>query len=120
MTLLIPRMGIATTTLTWLFLVFLPFLLPVLSLRRAKRGTSRSPVTLIGPPPTIGMMDANHGSVFETVGYLGILLMMLGTVVIVYMSTKKQATAAYNTAESEMYAASDMGKLLKCGFASGC
>lgn len=54
-------------------------------------GTSRSPVTVVGPPPTDGMMDANHGSVFETVGYSGILLMMLGTVV-VYMS-KKQAIA---------------------------
>lgn len=72
---------------------------------------STAPIAVLGPPPTEGMMDANHGSIFETVGYSGILLMMLGTVV-VYMS-KKQATAYYNTAESEMYAATDMGKLLK-------
>jgi len=68
------------------------------------------PVTMI-PPPTDGDMDANHGSVFETVGFTGVLFMMIGT--LIASISQKQATIAYNTAESELYAATDASKLAK-------
>jgi hypothetical protein len=53
-------------------------------------------------------MDANHGSVFETIGFTGLVLIGLGTAF--YFLSQKQATAAYNTAESELYAATTGGK----------
>jgi hypothetical protein len=39
-----------------------------------------SPITVLSPPPTEGEMDANHGSVFEFVGFSGVFLLSLGTV----------------------------------------
>ena len=68
------------------------------------------PVVMI-PPPTDGDMDANHGSVFETVGFTGVLFMMMGTVIT--SISRRQSTIAYNTAESELYAATDASKLAK-------
>ena len=56
-------------------------------------------------------MDANHGSVFETIGFTGLILIGLGTAF--YFLSQKQATAAYNTAESELYAATTGGKTVK-------
>jgi hypothetical protein len=57
------------------------------------------PITMmLSPPQTEGEMDANHGSVFETSGYSGIVLFMLGTAV--FSMSKKQTTNAYNTAEA--------------------
>jgi hypothetical protein len=40
---------------------------------------SVSPVTVLTPPPIEGEMDANHGSVFETIGFTGLVLIGLGT-----------------------------------------
>jgi hypothetical protein len=41
---------------------------------------SVSPVTVLTPPPIEGEMNANHGSVFETIGFLtGLVLIGLGT-----------------------------------------
>jgi hypothetical protein len=73
--------------------------------------TSTPPVTVLSTPQIEGKMDANHGSVFETIGYSGILLFMLKTAV--FFLSKKQATNAYNTAESELYTATDAGKIVK-------
>jgi hypothetical protein len=56
-------------------------------------------------------MDANHGSLFETIGYTGLVLFGIGTAF--YYLSQKQATAAYNTAESELYAANTGGKTVK-------
>jgi hypothetical protein len=72
---------------------------------------SVSPVTVLTPPPIEGEMDANHGSVFETIGFTGLVLIGLGTAF--YFLSKKQATAAYNTAESELYADTTGGKTVK-------
>jgi hypothetical protein len=69
------------------------------------------PPPLLTPPPTEGEMDANHGSVFETFGFSGIVLLSLGTVF--FFLSQKQATSAYNTAESELYAATAAGKIVK-------
>jgi hypothetical protein len=72
---------------------------------------STSPITVLTPPPIEGEMDANHGSVFETIGFTGLVLISLGTAF--YYLSQKQATAAYNTAESELYAATTGGKTVK-------
>jgi hypothetical protein len=56
-------------------------------------------------------MDANHGSVFETIGFTGLVLFGIGTAF--YYLSQKQATAAYNTAESELYAATTGGKTVR-------
>ena len=58
---------------------------------------SVSPVTVLTPPPIEGKMDANHGSVFETIGFTGLVLIGLGTAF--YFLSQKQATVAYNTAD---------------------
>jgi hypothetical protein len=74
--------------------------------------TSTPPITVLSPPPTEGEMDANHGSsVFETVGFSGVVLLSLGTVF--FFLSLKQATTAYNTAESELNAATAAGKVVK-------
>jgi hypothetical protein len=72
---------------------------------------SISPITVLTPPPTEGEMDANHGSVFETVGFSGVVLLSLGTVF--FFLSQKQATTAYKTEESELYAATAAGKVVK-------
>jgi hypothetical protein len=86
-------------------------LVPRVSSTHASPCPSRPPITVLTPPPTEGEMDANHGSVFETVGFTGVVLLALGTVF--YYLSQKQATSAYNTAESELYAATSAGKFVK-------
>ena len=72
---------------------------------------SSPPVTILTPPPIEGEMDANHGSVFETIGFTGLVLLSMGTAF--FFLSQKQATAAYNTAESELYAATTGAKTVK-------
>jgi hypothetical protein len=56
-------------------------------------------------------MDANHGSVFETIGFTDLVLFDIGMAF--YYLSQKQVTAAYNTAESELYAATTGGNTVK-------
>ena len=72
---------------------------------------STSPIFICDPPLTDGMVDASFGTIFEVVGFTGALISMLGTAI--WWLCRKQATIAYNTAESELYAATDIGKFLE-------
>jgi hypothetical protein len=56
-------------------------------------------------------VDAGIGSVFETVGFTGALILMFGTAI--WWLCKKQATLAYSTTESELYAATEISKFIK-------
>jgi hypothetical protein len=72
---------------------------------------SSSPVIGVGPPLTDGFIDAGFGSIYETVGFTGALILMFGTAV--WWLCKKQATLAYSTTESELYAATEISKFIK-------
>jgi hypothetical protein len=63
------------------------------------------------PPPTEGYVDAGFGSIYETVGFTGALIAMFGTAV--WWLCRKQVTLAYSTAESELYAATEISKFIK-------
>jgi hypothetical protein len=59
---------------------------------------SASPIIGLGPPLTEGYVDAGFGSVFETVGFAGALILMFGTAI--WWLCKKQATLAqYSTVQ---------------------
>jgi hypothetical protein len=72
---------------------------------------SSSPVIGIDPPPTEGYVDADFGSIYETIGFTGALIAMFGTAV--WWLCRKQATLAYSTAESELYVAAEISKFIK-------
>jgi hypothetical protein len=72
---------------------------------------SSSPMVGLNPPPNEGFVDAGFGSIYETVGFTGALIAMFGTAV--WWLCKKQATLAYSTAESELYAATEISKFIK-------
>jgi hypothetical protein len=76
-----------------------------------KTTKSTSPIVGLGPPLTEGFVDAGFGSVFETVGFTGALILMFGTAI--WWLCKKQATLAYSTTESELYAATEISKYIK-------
>jgi hypothetical protein len=80
-----------------------------------KRDVSTTPSTcqIVGldPPPTEGFVDAGFGSIYETIGYTGALILMFGTSI--WWLCKKQATIAYSTSESELYAATEIAKFIK-------
>ena len=65
-----------------------------------KTSKSTSPVIGVGPPLTEGFVDAGFGSIYETVGFTGAVILMSGTAV--WWLCKKQATLAYSTTESEL------------------
>ena len=79
--------------------------------RRSTVVESESPICVTQPPPTEGDVDAGFGSIHDTHGHTGYNIMMGGTT-IAYAS-KRQATMAYNTTESELYATNDVIKVLK-------
>jgi hypothetical protein len=79
--------------------------------RTVSANKSTSPIFICDPPLTDGMVDASFGTIFEVVGFTGALISMIGTAI--WWLCRKQATIAYNTAESELYAATDIGKFLK-------
>jgi hypothetical protein len=76
-----------------------------------KTSKSTSPVIGVGPPLTEGFVDAGFGSIYETVGFTGAVILMSGTAV--WWLCKKQATLAYSTTESELYAATEISKFVK-------
>jgi hypothetical protein len=70
-----------------------------------------SPVICFGPPLTEGFVDAGFGSINETIGFTGALILMFGTSI--WWLCKKQVTLAYSTTESDLYAATEMSKFIK-------
>jgi hypothetical protein len=60
---------------------------------------------------TEGFVDAGFGSIYETVGFTGALILMFGTSI--WSLCKKQATRVYITTESELYAATEISKFIK-------
>jgi hypothetical protein len=75
-----------------------------------KTDKSTSPVIGFGPPLTEGFVDAGFGSIYETIGFTGALILMFGSAV--WWLCKKQATLAYSTTESELYAATEISKFI--------
>ena len=73
---------------------------------------SSSPIVGPGPPLTDGFVDAGFGSIYETVGFTGALILMATTAI--WWLCKKQATLTYSTTESaELYAATEISKFIK-------
>jgi hypothetical protein len=72
---------------------------------------SSSPIVGFEPPLTDGFVDAGFGSIYETIGFTGALILMSGTSI--WWLCKKQATLAYSTTESELYAATEISKFIK-------
>jgi hypothetical protein len=60
-----------------------------------KMTKSSSPIVGFGAPLTEGFVDAKFGSLYETVGFTGALILMPGTAI--WWLCKKQATLVYIT-----------------------
>jgi hypothetical protein len=86
-------------------------LMPCVSSLSAKVIPSKNPLQRNMPPSTDGFVDAGFGSVYETVGFTGACVLISGTAF--WWLSKKQATLAYSTTESELTAATDMSKFVK-------
>jgi hypothetical protein len=72
---------------------------------------SSSPIIGIDPPLTDGFVDAGFGSIYDTIGFTGALVLMSHSAI--WWLCKKQATLAYSTTESELYAATEISKFIK-------